>query len=63
MNMGLSDQALQRDGKQKKCDESEATKADAQPIGSPAPAKGLVNRNPQGGLPARHSITLSLFAG
>ena len=63
MDMALSDQALKRDGQQKKRDEGESTEGGTKSRGSAATAKGLVNRNPQGGLPDRHSITLSLFEG
>jgi hypothetical protein len=60
--MCLSNQALEADRKQKKGNEGDSAHRGAKPIGSAAPAKGLVNRNPQEGLPDRHSITLSLFA-
>jgi hypothetical protein len=51
MSMGLSNQALKRDGQQKKRDEGESTEGGTKPSGPAATTKGLVHRNPQGGLP------------
>jgi hypothetical protein len=62
MDMGLRNQALEADREQQKCNEGESAEGAAKPLGSAAQAKGLVNRNPQEGLPDRYLITLSLFA-
>ena len=62
MDMGLRNQALEADREQQKCNEGESAEGGAEPIGSAAQAKGLVNRNPQEGLHDRYLITLSLFA-